>query len=99
MKYTRKDAKAHAFATMRGIWAAALMPFRADLSIDEDGFRANMNHWIDDLGIDGFFIAGKQESSSPCPWTSASAALIWPSRRQADGPRRSCPARTRTWMW
>ncbi len=60
MKYTRKDAKAHAFATMRGIWAAALMPFREDLSIDEDGFRANMNHWIDDLGIDGFFIAGKQ---------------------------------------
>ena len=60
MKYTRKDAKAHAFATMRGIWAAALMPFREDLSIDENGFRANMNHWIDDLGIDGFFIAGKQ---------------------------------------
>jgi len=60
MQYTRKDAKAHAFAHMRGIWAAALMPFRADLSIDEDGFRANMDHWIDDLGIDGFFIAGKQ---------------------------------------
>lgn len=60
MKYTRKDAKTHAFAHMRGIWAAALMPFRDDLSIDEDGFRANMDHWIDDLGIDGFFIAGKQ---------------------------------------
>lgn len=60
MKYTRKDAKSHAFAHMRGIWAAALMPFRNDLSIDEDGFRANMNHWIEDLGIDGFFIAGKQ---------------------------------------
>ncbi|MDO9525029.1 MAG: dihydrodipicolinate synthase family protein, partial [Gemmobacter sp.] len=52
--------KAHAFAHMRGIWAAALMPFRDDLSIDEAGFRANMDHWIDDLGIDGFFIAGKQ---------------------------------------
>jgi 4-hydroxy-tetrahydrodipicolinate synthase len=36
------------------------MPFRADGAIDEDGFRANMDHWIDDLGIDGFFIAGKQ---------------------------------------
>lgn len=60
MKYTRKDAKSHAFAHMRGIWAAALMPFRDDLSIDEDGFRANMDHWITDLGIDGFFIAGKQ---------------------------------------
>ena len=60
MKYTRKDAKTHAFAHMRGIWAAALMPFRDDLSIDEEGFRANMDHWIGDLGIDGFFIAGKQ---------------------------------------
>ena len=60
MNYSRKDAKSHAFAHMRGIWAAALMPFREDLSIDEDGFRANMDHWIEDLGIDGFFIAGKQ---------------------------------------
>ena len=38
MKYTRKDAKAHAFAHMKGIWAAALMPFRHDLSMDEEGF-------------------------------------------------------------
>lgn len=60
MNYDRHNAKAHAFAHMKGIWAAALMPFRDDLSIDEDGFAANMNHWIEDLGIDGFFIAGKQ---------------------------------------
>ncbi|MFC2968903.1 dihydrodipicolinate synthase family protein [Acidimangrovimonas pyrenivorans] len=60
MKYSRKDAKAHSRATMKGIWAAALMPFRDDLSIDEDGFRANIEHWIEDLGIDGFFITGKQ---------------------------------------
>ncbi|HSF65344.1 MAG TPA: dihydrodipicolinate synthase family protein [Paracoccaceae bacterium] len=60
MKYDRKDAKTHARQHMRGIWAAALMPFRDDLSIDEDGFRRNMEHWITDLGIDGFFIAGKQ---------------------------------------
>ena len=60
MRYTRKDAKAHAFAHMRGIWAAALMPFDDDLRIDEAGFRANMDHWTRDLGIDGFFIAGKQ---------------------------------------
>lgn len=60
MQYTRQTAKTHAFAHMRGIWAAALMPFNDDLSIHEDGFRANMDHWINDLGIDGFFIAGKQ---------------------------------------
>ena len=60
MNYTRKDAKAHARAHLRGIWAAALTPFRADLTIDEEGFAANMDHWIRDLGIAGFFVAGKQ---------------------------------------
>ncbi|MGE4328457.1 MAG: dihydrodipicolinate synthase family protein [Pseudodonghicola sp.] len=60
MKYTRKDAKTHAMATMKGIWAAALMPFKEDGAIDEGGFRGNMEHWIEALGIDGFFIAGKQ---------------------------------------
>lgn len=60
MKYAKKDAKAHSRATMKGIWAAALMPFRQDLSIDEEGFRRNVDHWIEDLKIDGFFIAGKQ---------------------------------------
>ncbi|WP_379067170.1 dihydrodipicolinate synthase family protein [Mesorhizobium sp. UC22_110] len=60
MKYDKKTAKAHSRATMKGIWAAALMPFKDDLSIDESGFRRNVDHWIDDLKIDGFFIAGKQ---------------------------------------
>ncbi|CAN7430061.1 dihydrodipicolinate synthase family protein [Aminobacter sp. LjRoot7] len=60
MKYDKKTAKAHSRATMKGIWAAGLMPFKDDLSIDEDGFRSNVDHWIGDLGIDGFFIAGKQ---------------------------------------
>lgn len=60
MNYARKDAKAHARTHLRGIWAAALTPFRADLTIDEEGFAANMDHWIRDLGIEGFFVAGKQ---------------------------------------
>lgn len=60
MKYSRKDAKSHAFAHMKGIWAAGLMPFTDTGAVDEAGFRANMDHWISDLGIDGFFIAGKQ---------------------------------------
>ena len=60
MKYARKDAKAYSRRTMKGIWAAALMPFTADLAIDEDGFRCNVDHWIEDLKIDGFFVAGKQ---------------------------------------
>lgn len=60
MKYDRKDAKAYARGNMKGIWAAALTPFAADLAIDEDGFRRNIAHWTDELGIDGLFIAGKQ---------------------------------------
>ncbi len=60
MKYRKRDAKDYARANMKGIWAAALMPFANDLSIDEAGFRRNLRHWIDDLGIDGVFVAGKQ---------------------------------------
>lgn len=45
---------------MRGIWAAALNPFNEDLSLDEAGLRSNIRHWIDDLDIQGLFIAGKQ---------------------------------------
>lgn len=60
MDYTRADAKSHAMETMRGIWAAALLPFTDDLRIDEDGFRENIRHWTEDLGIAGLFISGKQ---------------------------------------
>ena len=60
MKYDRANAKAHSRETMRGIWAAANTPFRVDGSLDEHGLRRNMEHWISDLDIDGFFIGGKQ---------------------------------------
>ena len=45
---------------MRGIWAAALNPFNDELALDEAGLRSNIRHWIDDLDIQGLFIAGKQ---------------------------------------
>jgi 4-hydroxy-tetrahydrodipicolinate synthase len=45
---------------MKGVWAAALMPFTEDLRLDEEGFRANVRHWNQDLGIEGLFISGKQ---------------------------------------
>ena len=60
MKYRKRDAKEYARTHMKGIWAAALMPFAPDLSIDEAGLRRNLRHWVDDLGIDGVFVAGKQ---------------------------------------
>ncbi|WP_366553934.1 dihydrodipicolinate synthase family protein [Aquibaculum sediminis] len=60
-RYSRKDAKDHAREHMKGIWAAALTPFRpGDLALDEEGFKANLRHWAGELGIDGVFIAGKQ---------------------------------------
>lgn len=60
MNYSRLDAKAYARANMKGIWAAALNPFREDFSFDEAGLRSNIRHWVDDLAIAGLFIAGKQ---------------------------------------
>lgn len=60
MNYSKKNAKGYALQNMNGIWAAALTPFTESMAIDEEGFCQNIGHWIDDLGIDGFFIAGKQ---------------------------------------
>src|SRR5579862_5651858 len=60
MKYRKAEAKAYAREHMRGVWAAAMTPFAPDFSIDEAGYRRNMRHWIDDLGIDGLFVSGKQ---------------------------------------
>ncbi|KAE9628199.1 dihydrodipicolinate synthase family protein [Parasedimentitalea maritima] len=60
MKYSKLDAKDHAREHMRGIWAAALNPFNNDGSFNEAGLRSNIRHWVDDLDIQGLFIAGKQ---------------------------------------
>ena len=60
MIYTKKEAKAYALKNMKGIWAAALNPFKKDYSFDSEGFKQNINHWIEDLEIDGLFICGKQ---------------------------------------
>lgn len=60
MKYAQSEAKDYARENMRGIWAAALNPFNVDQSFNEAGLRSNIRHWIDDLDIQGLFIAGKQ---------------------------------------
>ncbi len=54
------DAKARARAELKGIWAATLTPFAANLSLDEAGWRANVRHWYRELGIQGLFVNGKQ---------------------------------------
>ena len=60
MEYKKSEAKDFSRENMRGIWAAALNPFTENLEIDEIGFRKNIRHWLDNLEIDGLFIAGKQ---------------------------------------
>ena len=61
MKFRRNEAKEWARENLRGIWAAALTPFDPNtLAIDEAAVRRNFRHWMDDLKIDGFFVAGKQ---------------------------------------
>ncbi|HEX4198721.1 MAG TPA: dihydrodipicolinate synthase family protein [Caulobacteraceae bacterium] len=60
MKYRKLDAKDFAREHLRGVWAAALTPFRDDLSLDEGGFRQNLQHWVRDLGLAGLFVSGKQ---------------------------------------
>jgi 4-hydroxy-tetrahydrodipicolinate synthase len=60
MKYHKLDAKDYAREHLKGIWAAALTPFQSDGALDEPGFRRNLRHWVDDLALEGLFIAGKQ---------------------------------------
>ena len=61
MIFRRNEAKEWARENMRGIWAAALTPFTSgSLAIDEAAVRRNFRHWIEDLGVEGFFVAGKQ---------------------------------------
>ncbi len=60
MKYRKQDAKDYASRHLRGIWAATLTPFNADLRLDEAGWRRNLRHWYRELGIAGLFVNGKQ---------------------------------------
>ena len=61
MRYSKADAKAYAREHFRGVWAATLTPFRpGDLAVDEEGYRANLRHWIRELGVGGLFVSGKQ---------------------------------------
>lgn len=53
-------AKARSRERLRGLWAATLTPFAADLSLDIEGWRHNLRHWYGTLGICGLFVNGKQ---------------------------------------
>lgn len=59
-KYSKLDAKGYAREHFRGVWAATSTAFRDDLSFNEEGFRRNLKHWIQDLKLGGLFVSGKQ---------------------------------------
>jgi 4-hydroxy-tetrahydrodipicolinate synthase len=60
MDYKKHEAKEYAKEHLRGIWAANLTPFDAQLRFDEAAYRANAQHWFEVLKLSGIFIAGKQ---------------------------------------
>ena len=60
MQYKKADAKAYAKEHFRGVWAANLTPFDADLRFDEQAYKDNLKHWLETLQLGGLFIAGKQ---------------------------------------
>ena len=63
MKYRRADAKDYAKKNMRGAWGGSLTPFRHDYSIDEEGFKFNMAHCEQVLGLGGMYVNALQGES------------------------------------
>lgn len=58
MKYRKSESKAYAKQHMKGVWGASYTPFTPDYKIDEQGFRHNIRHCIDNLQIEGMFLDG-----------------------------------------
>jgi 4-hydroxy-tetrahydrodipicolinate synthase len=58
MKYRKSEAKEYAAKRMKGLWGATLTPFTPDYKIDEQGFRHNLRHCIDELHMEGMFLNG-----------------------------------------
>jgi 4-hydroxy-tetrahydrodipicolinate synthase len=58
MKYRKSEAKEWARQHWKGVWAASFTPYTPDYKIDEDGFRHNVRHLIDNLELQGLFVNG-----------------------------------------
>ena len=57
-KYKKSDARSYCKENMNGIWAAIPYPFDENDNIDEDAYRKDIRHYIDNLNIKGFFVGG-----------------------------------------
>ena len=103
MKYSKLDAKDYARENMKGIWAAAMNPFNEDFSFNEEGLRRNFRHWIDDLAIQGLFIAGKQGEFATMSLDERKRNMEIAVEECGDKAGTICPAPTRTstpwWSW
>lgn len=88
MDYSKQDAKAYAKAHFTGVWAAMLTPFKADGSIDEAGYRANVRHWTGVLKLGGLFVAGKQGEFFSMSLEERKRSFTWAAEEaRAQGSR------------
>lgn len=58
MKYRKSEAKEYARKNITGLWGASFTPFTPDYKIDEDAWRFNIRHYIDNLHLQGLFVCG-----------------------------------------
>jgi len=58
MNYCKHEAKEHARSVLKGVWTALPTNFTEDHKLDEAGIRANLEHCISRLGIDGHYCVG-----------------------------------------
>ena len=58
MKYTRKEAKEYARANMHGLWGSIPYAFDRNHELNEKGLISDLEHYIDTLKIDGFYMGG-----------------------------------------
>ena len=95
MNYSRQRRQGlRARSICRGIWAAALTR-SARPRRRRSRFRHNLRHWIDDLGIDGVFVSGKQGEFFSMSLAERKRTFEI-AVEEIGGARTSCPARTRT---
>ncbi|RQO62486.1 dihydrodipicolinate synthase family protein [Paucibacter sp. KBW04] len=88
MDYSKQEAKAYAKAHFTGVWAAMLTPFKADGSIDEAGFRANVRHWTGVLKLGGLFVSGKQGEFFSMSLEERKRSFTWAAEEaRAQGSR------------
>ncbi len=59
MKYRKSEAKDYARQHIfKGVWCASVTPYTSDYKIDYEGWRHDLHHIIDNLGMDGIFVNG-----------------------------------------